>query len=126
MYMIEDFFNALNQVEAGGKREGVPKGDSGMAIGPLQIHQGAFTDACQHWDLGLKYADCEKWNASMLVACAYFHRYAQRNFRDLLSGKAALRDIERLARIWNGGPTGGRRTTTVEYGEKVCALMEKN
>ena len=45
MITLEKFFEALNQVEARGRKRNVPAGDGGTRIGPLQISEIYWKDA---------------------------------------------------------------------------------
>ena len=125
MITFEKFLEALNWVEAGGRKKNVPPGDNGKATGPLQIHREYWKDAVD-WYAGngiiLKkdhkyYAQCNDWEYSKFIVYGYLKRYAS----------AALRegDWEKLARIHNGGPNGMKKKSTIPYWEKVADALKK-
>jgi hypothetical protein len=124
---FDQFLDCIQKVETGGKpRKGeFVVGDGGKAIGPLQIHECCWDDAIifaeKNGDkdnyIGINYEDCNYWQVSTIIAMLYFRRHAK---AAMLSG-----DWERLARIWNGGPTGWKKKATLPYWEKVEAEIKK-
>ena len=105
------FFRALHIVETGGKR-GAILGDSGRALGPLQIHRGYHADA----RIGGDYARCSDLNYSKRVVSAYLQRHAPAAW--------AAGDVTALARIHNGGPRGASKQATINYAAKVTRLAK--
>lgn len=105
------FFRAVHQVETSG-RLGAIKGDNGRAFGPFQIHKSYWKDAVQ-FDKTIegKYEDCANYHYSVQVVRAYLNRYAKAAVQDY--------DMETLARIHNGGPTGHKKAATKVYWDKV-------
>lgn len=95
-------------VESSG-RTGPILGDGGAALGPLQIHRACWQDA----NLPGKYEDCADLEYSKRVFRAYMSRYATSR----RIGRAVT-DEDR-ARIWNGGPQGYKKFTTITYWNKV-------
>lgn len=111
------FIKAIHQVETSG-RIGVIKGDNGKALGPLQIHEVYWKDACEY-DKSLSsgsYSDCSNLLYSIRVATAYANRYAKKAIQD--------KDYETLARIHNGGPNGAKRQSTIKYWHKVWRELQ--
>lgn len=105
------FIHALHKVESSG-RMGPIVGDSGRALGPLQIHREYFKDAAAYdKSLGNDYSRVSDLKFATKVVNAYLNRYA--------SKAVAANDYETLARIHNGGPAGHKRTATVGYWNKV-------
>lgn len=105
------FFKALHQVESSG-RTGRIVGDSGKALGPLQIHREYFNDAADaDPSLGNNYNQVVDLNFSKRVVRAYLTRYAPK--------AVASNDYETLARIHNGGPRGYKNPNTVGYWNKI-------
>jgi hypothetical protein len=102
-----DLVSAVHQVESSG-RIGKILGDSGRALGPLQIHYANWKDATD-FDKSIKgkYSDCEDLNYSKKIFKAYLAKYA--------SGKT----LEQKARIWNGGPQGHLSKSTLNYWLKI-------
>jgi hypothetical protein len=96
---------ALITVESNGRDNAV--GDGGLAIGALQIHKAVVVDVNRI--AGTSYTHQQMTNrvAARKVCEIYLNRYA--------AGKSN----EEAARIWNGGPTGHRKSATVNYWNKV-------
>lgn len=96
---------ALITVESHGKDNAI--GDGGAAIGALQIHRAVVVDANRI--AGTSYTHSQMTNrvAARKVCEIYLGRYA------------AGRSNEEAARIWNGGPTGYRKSATLAYWNKV-------
>ncbi len=92
-------------VESGGRDQAI--GDGGRALGPLQIHRAVvqdvnrFAGTSYRWEGMTNRADARK------VCELYLTRYAK--------GRSA----EQAARIWNGGPDGYRKSSTLGYWSKV-------
>lgn len=105
------FFNALHQVESSG-RTGRVIGDSGKALGPLQIHREYFQDAAEvDPSLGKNYNRVTDLEFSKRVVTAYLKRYAPTAVNK--------KDFQTLARIHNGGPRGHKNPATLGYWNKV-------
>ena len=96
---------ALIAVESGGRDNAI--GDGGRAIGALQIHKAVVVDVNRI--AGTSYTHQQMTNriAARRVCEIYLSRYA--------SGKSN----EEAARIWNGGPTGHKKSATLSYWNKV-------
>ena len=110
---IDKLIKAIHQVETGG-RLGPTLGDGGRALGPLQIHRVAWIDARQPGS----YEHCADLDYSAAVFRAYIARYAvQRRIGHAVTA-------EDIARIWNGGPNGYRKSSTLKYWKKVKAHYE--
>ena len=109
---IADLIHAIHMVETGGKL-GPIRGDNGAALGPLQIHRGCWQDA----NIGGQYSQCADLEYSKRVFRAYMKRYAT----EKRLGRVPT--FEDMARIWNGGPNGFKKSATVKYWNKVkCAM----
>ena len=105
------FWRALHLVETSG-RTGPILGDGGRALGPLQIHKSYHADSRVAGD----YSRCADLEYSKRVATAYLKRYAPAAW--------AAGDVERLARVHNGGPRGHLKPATKGYGARVKALTK--
>tara|TARA_Y100001937_G_scaffold117139_1_gene170038 strand:- start:10549 stop:10947 length:399 start_codon:yes stop_codon:yes gene_type:complete len=104
----KDLVDAIHIVETGG-RVGPILGDNGYALGPLQIHRACWKDANVDGD----YSQCANLEYSKRVFYAYMKRYATEK---RLGRKPTNED---MARIWNGGPMGYKKSSTVKYWAKV-------
>jgi len=107
----ESFFRALHLVETSG-RHGPILGDNGRSLGPLQISRAYFTDS----RVGGTYEQVVDLGFARRVVSAYLKRYAPQAW--------AAGDVVTLARIHNGGPTGARKASTLNYGQKVARLSK--
>ena len=96
---------ALITVESNGRDNAI--GDGGLAIGALQIHKAVVVDVNRI--AGTSYTHQQMTNriAALKVCEIYLNRYA------------ANKTNEEAARIWNGGPTGHRKSATLTYWNKV-------
>jgi hypothetical protein len=91
------------------KRTGIIWGDQGDSLGPLQISEAAFIDSGVQGE----WKDCRYLSVSLEVFRKYQQRYA--NARRL---KRIPTNQDR-ARIWNGGPNGWKRNSTLKYWHSV-------
>ena len=125
-YTMAEALAAIRQVETGGDPDnGIGAvGDNGAALGPLQIHLAYHFDAAER-DSSLKnYKDClTSLDYSERVVRAYMGRYANAEVKRLRAGLGTLADVEKVARIHNGGPKGHRKKATVGYWRKVEAQL---
>lgn len=108
----ESFWRALHMVETGG-RHGATLGDSGAALGPLQIHRAYWSDS----RVPGRYEQCADLAYARRVADAYLRRYAPKAY--------ASADWPTLARVHNGGPSGHRRSATLPYLRRVEKAMTR-
>ena len=106
----ESFWRALHQVETSG-RTGAVRGDNGRSLGPLQISRAYHADA----RVAGSYEQVADLAYARRVATAYLKRYAPQAW--------AQGDVETLARIHNGGPSGHRKSATLGYADKVRRAM---
>lgn len=105
MTTLSNLISALIIVESSGNDLAI--GDGGKAIGPLQIHRAVVTDVNRITGSHFRHQDMTNRAQARAVCEAYLKHY----------GKGA--SIEQLARRWNGGPTGDRKTATEGYWRKV-------
>lgn len=99
----------LIQVESSGVDSAV--GDSGRAIGPLQIHAAVVVDYNRWHKTSLLHKEMTNRALAVKVCQSYLEHYGRG------------RNTEQLARIWNGGPKGHLKPATVGYWNKVKALL---
>ncbi len=112
---------ALVQVESRGNDFAI--GDRHMhekAYGPLQIRKPCIDDVNRRCGTKLKVEDLlGNRSLSLWVCQKYIEMYAT---RERLGREPCLED---MARIWNGGPTGWRRESTIPYWKKVQKVFQK-
>jgi len=97
---------AICMVESSGGRD-CRDGDNGMAVGPLQIHMVVLSDVNHHYGTTYKSADRRNFESSIGICLRYLLLWAPNG------------TPERWARIWNGGPKGDKKTSTIAYWNKV-------
>jgi hypothetical protein len=111
IYCGQELINAISMVESsGGKNVYNP---SEGAHGPLQIRQIALTDVNKRYNLNINLEDVYCIEIASFVFWAYTDMYATES----RLGRTVTR--EDRARIWNGGPNGFRRKSTLQYWDKV-------
>lgn len=121
-YSWHQTLDAIRQVETGGcPNEGRgARGDNGNALGPYQIWRIYHTDAAERDRALTDYQRCLNDKAySERVVRAYMLRYCREQVDRLDAGKGTLADIERVARVHNGGPRGHTKKATAAYWAKV-------
>ncbi len=105
MTTISNLISALIIVESSGNDLAI--GDNGRALGPLQIHRGVVQDVNRITGSNYRWQSMTNRVQARAVCEAYLKHY----------GKGA--STEQLARRWNGGPTGDRKSATEAYWAKV-------
>lgn len=110
--------SALIAVESSGHDNAI--GDGGKAVGCLQIHPILVTDVnaiLARRGSGTRFTladrlDRKKSIAMLEVYLANYSRHLGRSATD-----------QDLARIWNGGPSGWRKPSTLRYWAKVSSHL---
>jgi len=102
---ISNLITALIIVESSGNDQAI--GDQGRAIGCLQIHKAVVLDVNRITGSHYRHSEMTNRVAARAVCEAYLKHY----------GCGAT--TEQLARRWNGGPTGDRKSATEAYWAKV-------
>ena len=102
---LTNLISALMLVESSNNDLAV--GDQGRAIGCLQIHRSVVLDVNRITGSHYRHQDMTNRAAARAVCQAYLTHY----------GRGA--STEQLARRWNGGPTGDRKSATEAYWAKV-------
>ena len=105
MTTLSNLITALIAVESSGNDIAI--GDNGRAVGPLQIHRGVVLDVNRFTGSHYRWESMTNRAQARAVCQAYLLHY----------GRGAT--TEQLARRWNGGPTGDRKSATVAYWLKV-------
>jgi hypothetical protein len=83
------------------------------AVGHLQIRQIAVDDLNRYYGTQYKLNDFHDLKLSRWAFIHYGRMYGAKT-------------PEQYARIWNGGPRGNRKKSTISYWERVEALMKKH
>ena len=125
-YTMTEALAAIRQVETGGEPDGGigAVGDNGHALGPFQVWMAYHFDAAERDSSLNNYKDClTSLDYSERVVRAYMGRYAKAETKRLRAGKGTLADVEKVARIHNGGPKGYRKKATEDYWRKVQAQL---
>jgi len=105
MTTLSNLISALIIVESSNNDLAI--GDNKRALGPLQIHRGVVQDVNRITGSHYQWQQMTNRVQARAVCAAYLTHY----------GKGCT--TEQLARRWNGGPTGDRKTATVAYWAKV-------
>ena len=108
----------LYQIETGGCEDpNNAVGDDGTSLGSLQISRGAWQDSTEYdGTIGGTYDDCRDYKYSCRIAKAYLTRYGINK---------GIVDPVKLARIWNRGPSGYKKESSVKYGNKFKNFWEE-
>jgi hypothetical protein len=108
---LTNLISALIIVESSGRDNAV--GDGGRALGPLQIHRAVVVDVNRFTGSSYRWESMTNRAQARAVCEAYLRHY----------GKGCT--TEQLARRWNGGPQGDRKSATLPYWRKVEAALRK-
>ena len=108
----EKLLGALIQVESSGNDKAI--GDSGKAVGCLQIRKEVIKDVNRVYGTSYKMSDRTNRAKSKEICKKYISIYA--------TTKRLGRNVtnEDMARIWNGGPNGYKKNATKKYWDKVA------
>ena len=109
---------ALIQVESGGNNAAV--GDDGKALGCLQIQQCVIDDVNEIYGTHYKHKQALEREYSVWICKLYLSYYGK--IYTKRTGKQPTYEI--LARIWNGGPHGYKKSATYKYWLKVKEEIE--
>jgi len=101
--------NAIEQVESHGNSTAI--GDQGRALGSMQIWQCVVTDANRIAHTSYSHADTFDRTKARAIASIYLNYYGRR------IGHAPT--DQDYARMWNGGPSGHKKTVTLGYWAKI-------
>lgn len=112
---LEKLIKAIETVESNGRDDAT--GDGGRAAGRYQIWRAYWQDAVEHCpEIGGSYEDVRDRAYGRRVVVAYLLRYCP--------SAVAEADLERCARVHNGGPRGHKRRATLPYWRKVEAVLQ--
>jgi soluble lytic murein transglycosylase-like protein len=102
----EALIAALILVESAGNPAAV--GDGGRALGILQIHAAVVQDVNRRYGTAYRHQDALDPDRAREICSLYIDMHAPPGASH-----------ETMARIWNGGPRGHRRSATLPYWRKV-------
>jgi hypothetical protein len=106
---LSNLISALIVVESSGNDLAI--GDNGRAVGPLQIHRGVVLDVNRFTGSHYQHQNMTNRAQARAVCGIYLQHYGK--------GKTT----EQMARIWNGGPTGHRKSATITYWRKLKGAL---
>jgi len=113
---LDKLISALIIVESNGKEDAI--GDNGLAVGILQIHPIMVHEANRILRKEVyNYEDRKNKQKSIEIAKIYFQ--SRLKYNNTFS-------YEELARQWNGGPSGHLKDLTIQYWNKVKAILFKD
>ncbi len=111
MMIPEMLLAAMIMVESSGRDDVF--GDNGQAAGCLQIHACVVEDVNRVYGTQYRWPDdCLNRDRATAICRLYLRHYAGANA-----------SMERLVRIWNGGPRGHHKKSTKQYWRRVQAKM---
>lgn len=110
---------AIMMTESGG-REGIQAGDGGKAVGLYQLHQIAVDDVNKAYGNHYTPEDRKDPEKAKEIVERYLILNGSRFKRKYGKGPT----IEEMARMYNGGPRGHLKESTLEYWKKVKAHLE--
>eukprot|EP00831_Metopus_contortus_P016385 TRINITY_DN16868_c0_g1_i1.p1 TRINITY_DN16868_c0_g1~~TRINITY_DN16868_c0_g1_i1.p1 ORF type:complete len:142 (-),score=21.07 TRINITY_DN16868_c0_g1_i1:192-617(-) len=113
-YSKEDFYKALHMVESSGSLS-PPAGDGGRSIGPFQIMKVYHLDS----NISEPYEKVMDLSTAKKCLDGYMNRYS-----DTWSNSMSLSDVEKCARIHNGGPSGYKKSVTEGYWSRFKSYLQ--
>ena len=111
--MIDKLIAVLMMIESGGNPNEI--GDNGKAVGILQIHKIVIDDVNRIYGTDYRYDDRTDVKHSDSI-CRLYLAYWGDKYEQEMDMKPSL---ETYARIWNGGPRGWNKKSTIKYWNKV-------
>lgn len=119
MNVMPQIISALMTVESAGQVN--PVGDSGAALGPLQIHECVVQDVNRIYGMKFRHEQVTDMRFARAIASLYLKHYMRtaRLSLGFRMGIIHMSDAELAARIWNGGPKGYEKHATDAYWSKV-------
>jgi soluble lytic murein transglycosylase-like protein len=106
----DPLLDAIKQVESSGNAKAI--GDGGKAVGAYQIHAAVITNVNRKYGTKYTLKDRTDPHKSRQICKLYLTMYGK-----------GLSQIE-LARVWNGGPKGHKKTATLGYAKKIERAMK--
>ena len=114
--MISDnIIHAIIKVESNGNNLAI--GDDGRSVGCMQIQKSVIDDVNDVSSVKYKYNDRYNRSKSIEIFKIYITRYAT------VKRLGHIPTDEDIARIWNGGPNGYKKSATKKYWNKIKLLL---
>ena len=95
-------------------------GDGGAALGLLQIHKVVVDDVNRVYGKTVEYHERIEPFKTMRRFDLYIKHWLPKAKRN---GATDMMDEEIIARIWNGGPNGWKKDSTIDYWHKVAKYL---
>jgi hypothetical protein len=111
---FELLLNAIELQESGGDHNA--SGDGGNAVGSFQIWKIMVDDVNR--------IIVKSDEGQFTYADRYDSGYSRRMCRIYLDHYCKTMTYEQMARCWNGGPTGYKKPSTLQYGKDVMEIMK--
>ena len=113
-----DLIAALKIIESNNNPNAI--GDNGKAKGILQIHKSVIDDVNRIYKT--TYVHDDAYNVTKAVdICKKYLLYWGNHYTKKENKKPTL---EVLSRIWNGGPMGYKKNSTIKYWKKVKKYLQ--
>jgi hypothetical protein len=108
-----NLINAMIQVESEGN--GLAIGDKGKAYGCLQLWNTYIQDVNRIYKTSYRHKDAFNRKTAIEITKKYLEFYGKEYYKQ--TGKKPTAEV--FARIHNGGPSGYKKTATLDYWKKV-------
>jgi len=109
---------AICIVESGDNAEAI--GDNGEAFGCMQIHSCVIQDVNNHYGTKFAHEDAFDKKTSMII----FELYTSMWGDQIIIEEGREPTLEDYAKIWNGGPQGHKKKSTIAYWMKVDIVLQ--
>ena len=116
--LIDDTIPYLVRIESNGNQYAV--GDQGRSLGILQIRKEVIADVNRFSKIKYTHEDAYSPEHAKAICRIYLQHYCT----PLRLGHEPT--MEDLARVWNGGPNGYKRSCTLPYAVKLFTLIKKS
>lgn len=118
------FVKALIKTESNGNVDAI--GDNGKALGCLQIRKGVVDDVNKHYPNYYReqlYTHDDAFCRDKAIEMCWLYLKYWGGVYENETGKKPTKEI--YSRIWNGGPNGWKKKSTLKYWEKVKKNLKR-
>lgn len=113
------FISVIQEIETGGHPDPVNANGLHFERGPLQITEAFFIDGMEYTPTIVgKFDDVRDIEFATRIVDSYFQRYAPKQWID------PLNNVDYLASIYNGGPTGPSKNAVKPYVKRFNKLLK--